>query len=232
MNDQERIEKLAQSAYLAVTGKYNNASGSSLTEFINRTIDWANQLADELQLEADWNYLRTNDFNLGTVNAPTQQTVLLPDSVRKLVISPYRDLVLSFDGSIIARFKTVMPNQITDPNNPETQDRVTVVNRTLIFSRPFTETEVGASMLADVIAPMPELALDDTELLDTVTPYQLLVLGLAKNMTLPDLVRGGTSPSFVQKYNKLLRQAVAENNATAAAMDADRESLSFVSGVW
>jgi hypothetical protein len=51
-------------------------------------------------------------------------------------------------------------------------------------------------------------------------------------MTLPDLVRGGTSPSFIQKYTNLLRKAVAENNASAAAFEVDRESLGFITGVW
>lgn len=232
MTNEERIEKLAQSAYLAVTGNYNDVTGDELTDFRNKTIDWCNQFAEELELEADWNYLRTNGFDLGTVSAAAQQTIELPDEVRKLVVSPYRDVVLSQDGAIIARFKTVMPNQISDPNNPETMDRVTVVNRTVIFSRPFTEEEVGANILADVIAPMPVLADNDIDLLEIVRPYQLLVLGIAKNITLPDLVRGGTSPSFVQKYNDLLQKAVLENNLTAAANDTDRESFSFISGVW
>jgi hypothetical protein len=232
MNDQELITKLAQSAYLAVTGNYNNVAGTALTAFLDKTIDWTNQLAEELELEADWNYLRQNDYALGTVSAAAQQTVALPDTVRKLVVSPYRDLILTYDGAIISRFKTVNPNQITDPRNPEVVDRVTVVNRSLVFSRPFTDVEVGATMLADVINFMPELLIDDTELLDVVKPKQLLVLGLAKNMSLPDLVRGGTSPSYVQKYNKLLRQAVMENNATAEAYEADRESFSHISGVW
>lgn len=232
MTPTEQITKLAQSAYLTVTGNYNNATGAALTSFLDRTIDWANQLGSELELEADWNYLRTNSYDFGTIVAVGDQTVALPDDVRKLVVSPYRDLVLSQDGAIIARFKTVMPNQIADPTNPEVMDRVTTINRTLIFSRPFTAEEVGASILADVIAPMPELALTDTTLLDIVTPYQLLVLGIAKNQSLPDLVRGGTSPSFVQKYNKLLRQAVTENNATASAYEVDRESLGFITGVW
>lgn len=232
MTDEEIIEKLAQSAYLTVTGNYNDVTGDELATFLTKTIDWANQLTAEIELEADWNYLRTNNYDFGTVATAGQDTVALPTDVRKLVVSPYRDLVLSQDGSIIARFKTVMPNQISDPNNPETMDRVTTVNRTLIFSRPFTAEEVDADILADIIAPMPELAIDDTTVIDLVKPYQLFILGIAKNMSLPDLVRGGTSPSYVQKYNDLLQKAVAENNATATALDADRESLSFVSGVW
>lgn len=230
--NEEIITKLAQSAYLAVTGNYNDVEGDELTEFLEKTIDWYNLFAEELELEADWNYLRTNDYEFGTVIAAATQTVELPDEVRKIVTSPYRDLVLSQDGAIIARFKTVNPNQISDPRNPETRDRVTTINRTLVFSRPFTDEEVGASIRCDVIAPMPLLALNDTEVIELIKPRQLSILGLAKNMTLPDLVRGGTSPSFVQRYNDLLQKAVMENNATAEAYESDRESLSFVSGVW
>lgn len=231
MTPQAQIEKLAQSAQRAITGKKKNVTGTELTEFLEDTIDFTNQLAEELELEADWNYLRTNDYNIGNVFAATDQTITLDDDVRKLVVSPYRDLILSQDGIQIASFKVVMPNQITDPANPEVRDRVTQIGRNVVFSRPFTDVEVGADILVDVISFMPELTITDTTLLDIVTPYQLLVLGLAKNKSLPDLVRGGTSPSFVQKYNKLLRQAVAENNATAEAYNADRESFSFVSGV-
>jgi len=232
MTNQERIEKLAQSAYLAVTGGYNSVTGAELTTFVNETIDWTNQFAQELELETDWNYLRTNNFDLGTVMSATVQTVELPDEVRKLIKSPYRDLVLSQDGAIIAKFKVVEPSQISNPRNPETVDRCTVVNRNLLFSRPFTAQEVGASILTDVIAPMPELSLTDVSILDLVDPYQLLVLGTAKNISLPDLVRGVTSPSFTQKYNNMLQRAVAENIESAEAFDADRESLSFITGVW
>ncbi len=232
MTPTEQITKLAQSAYLTVTGNYNNVTGTGLTEFLNKTIDWCNQLTFEIEMEADWNYLRTNNYDFGTVTAAAAQTIELPDEVRKIVTSPYRDLVLSSDGVTIARFKTVMPNQIANPADPETRDRVTTVNRTLIFSRPFTAEEVGASIVCDVIAPMPELTTTNTEIIDLLTPYQLLVLGIAKNQSLPDLVRGGTSPSFVQKYNDLLQKSVMENNATAEANDVDRESLSFVTGIW
>lgn len=232
MTPTEQITALAQSAYLALTGNYNDVEGTELDEFLAKTIDWYNQLTEEIELEADWVYLRTNDYDFGTVTAAAFQTIELPDEVRKIVVSPYRDLVLTQDGTTIARFKTVNPNQIADPRYPETRDRVTTINRTLVFSRPFTAEEVGASIRADVIAPMPQLALTDTEVLDLIKPRQLSILGLAKNMTLPDLVRGGTSPSFVQKYNDLLQKAVLENNATAEAYEADRESLSFITGVW
>jgi hypothetical protein len=232
MTNEEIIAKLAQSAYLAVTGNYNDVTGTELAEFLDKTIDWCNQLTAEIELEADWNYLRTNAYDFGTVTAAAQQTIELPDEVRKIITSPYRDLVLSSDGAIISRFKTVKPSQIADPRNPETKSRVTTVNRTLVFSRPFTAEEVGATIQSDVVAPMPQLSLVDTELIDIVTPYQLLILGIGKNISLPDLVRGGTSPSFVQKYNDLLKKAVMENDATAEADDADRENLSFISGVW
>lgn len=232
MTNIETITKLAQSAYLVVTGNYNDVEGSELTEFLDKTSDWCNQLTEEIELEADWNYLRTNDFSFGTVLAAGTQTIELPDEVRKIVTSPYRDLVLTQDGSTVARFKTVHPNQIADPSNPEARDRVTTINRTLVFSRPFTAEEVGAQISCDVLAPMPQLTMSDIEVLEIVKPYQLLVLGIAKNMSLPDLVRGGTSPSFVQKYNDLLQKAVLENNATAESYDIDRESLSFVTGIW
>lgn len=91
--------------------------------------------------------------------------------------------------------------------------------------------------MADVIDYIPRLeaAVDgqyNADMLDLVTPKQLIILGVAKNATLPDIVQGGISPSLTQKYNDLLQKAILENNKTAEVYTVERESFDFIRGVW
>lgn len=228
----ERITKIAQSIYLAKNNRRNEVVGAELTNFLDETIDWVNQFLPELELEADWIFSRVNRYTLGTIRAAGTTTFTLPDEVRKLVVSPYRDLTISQDGAVIATFKVVNPDQIANPDNPEVADRATVIGRSVVFSRPFTAEEVGGVVTADVIKYLPELALNNVEVLDTVKPLQLVVLGVCKNSTLPDIVQGVISNSFAQKYADLLSKAILENNATAEAYDNQSENFGFIGGVW
>lgn len=228
----EELEALSQSIYLVMYNRYNDVEGQELTDFIDKTIDWVNQFTSELELEADWNYLRTNENLIGTITDITTQSYALPDEVRTVIISPYRSVTISLGGAIISTFTMVSPNNIADPTNPETLDRATVINRNLILSRPLTSTELGGEIRCDTIDFMPQLTTADTELLALVQPKQLVILGVAKNSTLPDIVQGGISPSIAQKYNDLLKKAVMQNNETATTSDAPREDLSFIRGVY
>jgi hypothetical protein len=228
----EELTALAQSIYLVMYNRYNDVEGTELTAFIAKTIDWVNQFTQELELEADWNYLRTNDATIATIYDPTVQSYDLPEDVRSVVFSPYRDVTIAFDGAVVSTFTLVSPSLIADPANPESQDRATVINRKLILSRPLTENEVGGTLRCDTINFMPQLTDSDTELLSLVQPKQLLVLGVAKNSTLPDIVQGGISPSIAQKYNDLLKKAVMANNESSASGDAPREDLSWIRGVY
>lgn len=228
----EELTNLAQSIYLATYNRYNDVTGDELTAFIAKTVDWVNQFTPELELEADWNYLRTNDNLISKVYNKTTQSYDLPDDVRTVVYSPYRDVTISFDGAVVSTFTLVSPSNIADPTNPETQDRATVINRKLVFSRPFKDEEVGGDIRCDTISFMPQLTTTDTTLLSLVQPKQLIILGVAKNTTLPDIVQGGISPSLAQKYNDLLKKAVMANNETAMAGEAPREDLSFIRGVY
>jgi len=232
MTPTEELTALAQSIYLTMYNRYNDVTGTELTNFIAKTVDWVNQFTQELELEADWNYLRTNDNLISTIYDVTVTSYDLPDDVRTVVFSPYRDVTISFDGAVVSTFTLVSPSNIADPNNPETQDRATVINRKLVLSRPLKPEEVGGELRCDTIAFMPQLTTSDTELLSLVQPKQLIVLGVAKNSTLPDIVQGGISPSLAQKYNDLLKKAVMSNNESAMAGDAPREDLSFIRGVY
>lgn len=232
MTPTEELTALAQSIYLVMYNRYNDVEGDELTDFIDKIVDWVNQYTPELELEADWNYLRTNSNLIGTVASENNTTFNLPSTVRKVVVSPYRDLTISFGGAVVSTFTIVNPNQIADPTDPHTEDRATVINRTLILSRPLKDYEVGGEVRCDTIAFMPQLTTADTSLLSLVEPKQLIILGVAKNSTLPDIVQGGISASIAQKYGDLLKRAVMYNDETAAALDVPREDLSWIRGVY
>ena len=226
------ITALAQSIYLAKNSRYNDVEGAELTEFLEQTVDWVNQYTQELELEAEWQYLRTNNNLIGTIADVDVVTYPLPAGVRTVVTSPYRDVTITQGGIVISTFAMVNPNQIYNPTDPDTQDRATVINNSLVLSRTLTDVELGGEIHADTIAYMPQLAIDDSALIDLVKPKQLLVLGVAKNATLPDIVQGGISPSLTQKYNDLLQKAIAINGATSEALEVPMENLNWIRGVW
>ena len=232
MTPQEQIEAVAQSIYLAKNGRYNDVDGDELTAFLDQTIDWVNQFTQELEYEAEWNYLRTNRNLIATIVDPEVVVYDLPAGVRTVVTSPYRDIVILQGDAVVATFAMVNPNQISNPSDPEVRDRATVINNQLVLSRELKETEVGGEIRADTIAYMPQLTLLDATVLNLVKPSQLIILGVAKNATLPDIVQGGISPSLTQKYNDLLQKAVAMNNQTSEALDMPSENFGFIRGVW
>lgn len=235
MTNEQRILELAQDIYLTRNDQRNDAQGTDLEDFIDTTIGWVNQFVPEIEKKADWNFVRTNDDDLGTVQDTDSVSYTLPLGVRKLVINPYRDLTLRQDPAVIASFKLVNPNQQGGPNDYDTRHRATVIGRNIIFSRKMTEQEVGSHIVADSIAFIPKLSRDDVSLLDLFDVFpdirQLFVLGVVKNQILPDIVQGGLTPSFSQKFDAYLADCIAENNASADASDADRENLGWVSGV-
>lgn len=237
MTTDERITELAQDIYLARHNQRNDATGTDLSEFIDQTVSWVNQFIPEIEKEADWNMVRTNDdtSSLGTVINTTTIAYSLPETIRKIVINPHRDLTIRQDGTVVSTFKLVNPNQTVDPNDQDTRSRATVTRRQIIFSRPLTDVEVGGTIVADTISWFPRLSRNDSELLDLLDEYpdirQLFVLGVVKNQILPDIVQGGLAPAFTTKYSSLLKQCVDENNASADASDVDRENFGWVGGV-
>jgi len=133
---------------------------------------------------------------------------------------------------VISTFAMVNPNQIYDPADPSIEDRATIINGNIVLSRELKDEELGGNLRVDTIDYMPALSLTDVSLLDLIKPEQLIVLGVAKNATLPDIVQGGISPSLTQKYNDLLKKAVAINTATSEALDVPTENFGFIKGVW
>jgi len=233
----DRIEALGQSVYIARHGQKNDVTGTDLSDFIDQTVEWANQLTPEIESATDWNFMRTNDSSLGTVTNANSITYSLPDDVKKVVVNAMRDLTIRQDGTVVSSFKMVNANQITDPTDTwDIRDRATTIGRNIVLSRPLRDTEIGGTVTADIIGAIPALSTTDVSLLDILDTYpdirQLYVLGILKNQILPDIVQGGLTPSFSQKFDDLLQRLVNDNNASADAYDQDHENFSSITGVW
>lgn len=237
-----RITALAQDIYLARHNQSSTASGQDLSDLLDQTISWVNQLIPELHTArdasgrlVDWNFVRTNDATIGTVANGTTITYALPAGIRRLVYNPHRDVTIRHDSTIVSSFKLVGPNQGYDPEDSDLRDRATVLKGQLIFSRPLNSTEVGGAIVADTIAPIPKLSHTDVSLLDLLdandTIRQLFVLGVLKNQMLPDIVQGGLDPSFSKKFDDYLAACIMENNISADADDVARESFGWITGV-
>lgn len=235
MTPLERMTAFAQSVYLTKNNRYfDDIDEEDGQTYVTQTVDWLTLLLDELEREADWNCVRNWDDEIGTVLAPGQQTFDLPVGTRKLVVDDDRPLVIMHDNVIVASFEVVDPNQITK-RYTSTKDRVTVIKKKIIFSRPLKDTEVNGTVIADTISPLPRPVITgpspQVDIFDTFEPMQLLVLGVAKNATLPDIVQGPLSPSYVQKYGDLLEKTVMENNASSTSDEIVRDDFGYIGGI-
>lgn len=231
MTNDERIEQLAQKIFRTWNGRTNSVTGTQLTTFISESIDWVNEFLPELEKEADWSWSRENDYSFGTASS-TVNSFELDDDIRKLVKQPERPVYLIKDGVVMATFEVVNPNMLNDRRSLNNRDRCAVVNRTLKFSREFTENEYGSTVMGDIIYYLPELSSLDVSVLDTVDPVELIVLGVAKNQALPNVVKGGLTPSLTQKYGDLLESAKQENDTSAVAETNENDDMGDIRGVW
>lgn len=239
MTDEERIAEFVQDLYLTRYNRQLASTATSDTDYVeerNKVIRWANMFADEIEQETDsngmpmnWNFMRNDNVDLGEILA-IGTSFSLPAGVLRLVVDEDRPLTLEYDGAIVARFEVVDANQITRRNDI-TGDRVSVVGSTLVFSRAFTPEEVGAHVIADTLESIPRLTATNSGLITTIKPYQLLILGVCKNATLPDIVQGGLSPSFAQKYSDLLDQVKINNNASSTADTYVGDDYGYIGGI-
>lgn len=240
MTDAQKIEEFVQQVYLAIYGRrVDDLTDTDGVEQIAKTMIWCNLFLDELELEKDpdgmpinWSFLRENDATIGTVATATD-TFSLPDDTLRPIADEERPLVIMQDGMIISSWDVVDPSQITRRNGEQIRtQRVTYVNQLLVFSRALNDTEIGGQVYADIANKFPRLTSADTSLFDLPLPRQLLVLGTAKNASLPDIVQGGLSPSFAQKYSDLLEGAKAANMQTSVADQAVTDDFSGIGGVY
>lgn len=231
MTDTEKLQAFVQSVYLARYNRYiDDITDTDGVEEIAKTIDWTNQFLSDFELESDWQWLRENGATLGTVTSATQ-TFPIPSGIRKLVVHVDRPLEISQDGTVVSQWEVVDPNHPTEVTGAYA-NRVTTVGDTVVFSRTLTDAELSGTVTADVINNIPVLATDDIEVLELFRPTQLLIWGVAKNATLPDIVQGGISPSFVERYAELLERTIMENEKSASADTVDKDDLSYIGGVW
>lgn len=241
MTDQEKLEQFVKDVYLVRFNRDIDLTTTGGLAEIGKTLSFARMFLQEIQSERNpdgstiqWGWARTNDNTFGTI-ASASQIFDLPAGVRRIVVDEDRPLVLLYDGSIISSFEVVEPNQITRRRlNPSTDDRVAVVKKKLVFSRPFKDYEIGAEVMSDTIEELPPITTGDppdVSLLDMI-PYQLLVLGTAKNSVRPDIVQGGLAPSFIEQYADELDKAIAENNATSTADQVVTDDYSGIGGIY
>ncbi len=234
------ITNFAQLVYLQTHGITNDVTGTDLDDFLNQTIMWTNSFASELELKADWKYLRTNNNQIGTVTANNTQYTL-DSSIRKPIYHPQRMLTIQQDGVIVSKYTLVDPDQIQSdprqyafgsPTDYSGPDYAMVDNGVLTLSRIAKDFEVGGTIVADTMQWIPQLTLTDATLLTTVTPPKLLVLGVSKDQLPPDLVRGGLADLIETRYEKLLADAIKDNGGSSLDDESMPDDLSFIGGVY
>lgn len=238
MTNQELVDQFVKDVYLVRFNRPIDLTTTGGQTEVEKTLSFCRMFLKEIESEKNpdgspinWSWARTNDQDLGTI-ASASQVFTLPTDVRRLVVDEDRPLVLMYDGTIITKFDVVEPNQITRRRlDPAITERVATVRRSLVFSRQFKDYEIGATVMADVIEKLTPLSVDDVSVLDQV-PYQLLVLGTAKNSVRPDIVQGGLAPSFIEQYADELDKAIVENNATTSGDSAVYEDFSDIGGVF
>ena len=126
----------------------------------------------------------------------------------------------------------VDPNQRVVDDAWDRPDRAAFVGRNVVLSRAPKATEVGATIVLDVIEFLPALTRTDDSALELLPNKQLAALGVAKTTARSNLVKANLSPSFVQEYNDELKKAIAENNLTNELNDIQREDYSYIGGIW
>jgi hypothetical protein len=235
------LQAFTNKVYLVIKGRYfDDLTSDDGINLINQTIDWANMFIDELETETDaagqpvdWNFARSTSENLGKARLG-KSTVDFDSSFNNLIAESGRYVQVTVGGQVVSNFSVVAPAQITNRADRATNDMVSLVGNTLIFSRPFRDFENGGTITGDVTVPIPRISLTDVSVLNgdnAITPQQLLILGTAKNASLPDIVQGGLSPSYAQRYNDLLDNAKARNSTSSHPDIITRDDLSYISGV-
>ena len=239
MTNEEKINEFVQQVYLTIYGRrVDDLTDVDGVEQIAKTLIWCNLFLDELELEKEpdgsptnWTFLRENDAEIGTI-ATSTDTFSLPDDTLRPIADEERPLVIMQDSSIVSAWDIVDPSQITRRNGEQMRSqRVTYVNQLLVFSRILNDTEIGGTVLTDISVKFPRLTSSDTSLFDLPIARQLLVLGTAKNASLPDIVQGGLSPSYAQKYADLLEGAKMANMQSSEADEAVTDDFSGIGGV-
>lgn len=234
------ITQFAQQVYLTIKNRYYDDIESDDGQiYISQVIDWTNLFLGELENTVDlsgnpvyWKWLRQQGYDLGTVQEGDTDILIDPEVMHVIPYFDRKAEIRGTDGKVLSRWDLVTPDQISEMSwRYHYSDQVCQVGDTLLFNRPIKDIENDGNIFIDVVTYFPKISGSNTEVLTIVKPKQLLVLGVAKNSTLPDIVQGGLSPSYVQKYTDLLQNAISINNASSISDHQDRSDFSYISGV-
>lgn len=241
------LQNFAQSVYLVVKNRYfDDITSEDGNTFVLQIADFVNQFLDELENEVtasgepvDWRFARTTGATLGTATTGVATIDFDTSQFLNLIAGENRYVQITQDGTVIANFAVVAPDEISNQSNLITEDMCAQIGSQIIFSRLFTAEENGGTITGDVTTPIPRivasvsgttLTCTNAKALSLVKPKQLLVLGVAKNTSLPDLVQGKLSPSYVQKYNDLLQNAIARNEVGGTSALVVQEDFGYIAG--
>lgn len=236
----DNITEYAQDQYFTVNGAENDDTGDDLVLFQNNYIRGFNLWLDEYETETYWNKARENDYELAVIADTTTFAFTLPATYRTPVFDQNKEVKFIVDGTVIARFKLVDPNQRQVDEDIERPDRATFLpagsigtgGGTIVLSRAPRDEEVGASVVLDVVKMFPRLTRDDDTVLTWIYSKQIATLGISKNVSLSDVTKVSLSPSFAQKYNNELNKAVNANMASNEIDEMQRDNFSNIGGIW
>ena len=245
MSPTTQLQAFAQSVYLTIKNRYyDDIGGADGLVYTSQIVDFTNQFLDELELETDpsgqpvdWDWNRQMNYPLGTA-IMGNASVLAPTEIFNLIAEENRYVQVQQGGIVISNWAVVDPSQISSLTDRITEDMVALVGGTLVFSRVFKDTENNGSITGDVTLPLPRIVFNATtgnatnvKALTLVKPLLLLKLGVAKNASLPDIVKGKLSPSYAQKFDVLLQNAIARNGTSSRGDTVLYDNYGYISGV-
>lgn len=233
MSALDNITDLAQDVYFTINGSENDDTGEDLTTFQNDFMRAFNLWLDEYETESYWHKLREDDYVLATITDTTTFSFALPTEYRTPVFNQDKCVkVVTSDGTVLAKFKLVDPNQRVNDDDEYHPDRATFINGNVVLSRAPRETELGSTLQLDVVKYHSRLTSADDSGINQLPSKQLAVFGCAKNMSLSNVTKVALSPSFAQKYKNELDKQVAINNSTNETYDAQRTDYGYITGSW
>lgn len=249
-----QLQAFAQSVYMMIKNRYyTNITSADGQTFIAQTVDWLNMFIDELEYELnadgspiDWIWVRQT-ITLGTASTGANFLTWDSNTYNNLCTGTDRfvQILSPVDNSVVANFTVVSPDEMSNDSTRNLFDMCTLVGGFIQFSRSFTSAENGGAIRGDVTKYLPrvttvvattgansgQIVATNADIFKTVRPLTLLKLGTVKNSILPDIVKGGLQPSYVQKYNDLLTNAINRSAASSLSPTADRDDFSSVRGV-
>jgi hypothetical protein len=249
-----QLQAFAQSVYMMIKNRYyDDITSSDGQIFLAQTVDWVNMLIDELEYEVnadgnpiDWIWVRQLNAPLGTALAGTS-TISFDTSTYNNLITGTDRFVQILDplgsGNVMANFTVVSPEDMSNDVNRINQDLCTLVGGVITFSRQFLLSENNGVVQGDVTTYLPRVTTitnaqtgvvtaTNVDIFNTVKPLTLLKLGTVKNAILPDIVQGGLNPSYTQKYNDLLTNAINRSVNSSLSPTVDYDDFGGVRGVY